>query len=148
MCLVCYIFAQTETQGILLLSSLVFAVGDFRQRRSKSRSRIIQWITHRITLMAASAIDLDVSMDFEPDDNDSSFDDENFNPNQKVSKKVASGGVKVAVDVAVARSKTTKPPAAHQKTIEQTYQKKTQLEVRRQPPLLFLVDNSLPLCLA
>lgn len=96
--------------------------------------------------MAASAIDLDVSMDFEPDDNDSSFDDENFNPNQKVSKKVASGGGKVAVDVAVAKSKTTKPPAAHQKTIEQTYQKKTQLEVRRPPPLLFLVDNSLPLC--
>lgn len=86
--------------------------------------------------MAASAIDIDVSMDFEPDDNDSSFDDENFNPNQKVSKKVASGGGKVAVNVAVAKSKTTKP-AAHQKTIEQTYQKKTQLEVCRSPPLLF-----------
>lgn len=87
-------------------------------------------------------------MDFEPDDNDSSFDDENFNPNQKVSKKVASGGGgKVAVNVAVAKSKTTKPPAAHQKTIEQTYQKKTQLEVRRPPPLLCLLDNSLPLCL-
>ena len=89
--------------------------------------------------MAASAIDLDVSMDyFEPDDNDSSFDDENFNPNQKVSKKVATGGGgKVAVNVSVAKTKKTTKPAAHQKTIEQTYQKKTQLEVCRPPPLLF-----------
>ena len=102
--------------------------------------------------MAASAIDLDVSMDFEPDDNDSSFDDENFNPNQKVSKKVATGGGgKVAVNVAVAKTKkTTKPPAAHQKTIEQTYQKKTQLEVCRPPPLLYsliILSSSLPPCL-
>ena len=141
---VCHLLKLKEFCS-LHLSLVTFAKDDRSRVRESSTSNN----HHRIashTLI--STIDLDVSMDFEPDDNDSSFDDENFNPNQKVSKKVASGGGgKVAVNVAVAKSKTTKPPAAHQKTIEQTYQKKTQLEVRRPPPLLFLVDkfsSSLP----
>ena len=87
--------------------------------------------------MAASAIDPDVvSMDFErPDDDDDdalSFDDENFNPNNQKSKKSTGGGKKAVVVAAVAAKagKATAKPAS-QKTIEQTYQKKTQLEVRR-----------------
>lgn len=89
--------------------------------------------------MAASAIDLDVSMDYlEPDDDDSSFDDENFNPNQKA-KKTSGGKVAGAVTKTTTKqtTTTTKPTTAtaSQKTIEQTYQKKTQLEVRFGPHL-------------
>ena len=105
--------------------------------------------------MAASAIDLDVSMDYlEPDDDDSSFDDENFNPNQKAKKTTASGGKVAGANVAVTKTTTkqtttTKPTTAtaSQKTIEQTYQKKTQLEVRFGPHLTIYL-NSPSLCLA
>jgi hypothetical protein len=101
--------------------------------------------------MAASAIDLDVSMDYlEPDDDDSSFDDENFNPNQKA-KKTSGGKVAGAVTKTTTKqtTTTTKPTTAtaSQKTIEQTYQKKTQLEVRFGPHLTIYL-NSPSLCLA
>mmetsp|Transcript_13500 Transcript_13500/g.29330 ORF Transcript_13500/g.29330 Transcript_13500/m.29330 type:complete len:1434 (+) Transcript_13500:96-4397(+) len=65
-----------------------------------------------------AAADLDVSMDFEFDDalsidssSDAEFDAENFNPNQKK-----------------AAAPATKKSAKSKKTIEETYQKKTQLE--------------------
>eukprot|EP00579_Thalassiosira_antarctica_P002668 CAMPEP_0201875748 /NCGR_PEP_ID=MMETSP0902-20130614/7629_1 /ASSEMBLY_ACC=CAM_ASM_000551 /TAXON_ID=420261 /ORGANISM="Thalassiosira antarctica, Strain CCMP982" /LENGTH=1508 /DNA_ID=CAMNT_0048402857 /DNA_START=105 /DNA_END=4631 /DNA_ORIENTATION=+ len=65
-----------------------------------------------------AAADLDVSMDFELDasidDSDAEFDEENFNPNQKQ---------------ATTTTAAKKAPAKKSnKTIEQTYQKKTQLE--------------------
>ena len=97
--------------------------------------------------MAASsgAIELDVSMDggFEEQLDDAMlFDDENFNPNNNPkskkmtssSGKMTTGSGKEAVTVAAAKTKVTthsKQQHASQKTIEQTYQKKTQLEVSR-----------------
>eukprot|EP00584_Thalassiosira_punctigera_P019142 CAMPEP_0172572992 /NCGR_PEP_ID=MMETSP1067-20121228/135960_1 /TAXON_ID=265564 ORGANISM="Thalassiosira punctigera, Strain Tpunct2005C2" /NCGR_SAMPLE_ID=MMETSP1067 /ASSEMBLY_ACC=CAM_ASM_000444 /LENGTH=1500 /DNA_ID=CAMNT_0013365583 /DNA_START=62 /DNA_END=4564 /DNA_ORIENTATION=+ len=73
--------------------------------------------------MAAADIDMSVDYEFDDasldDDSDASFDDENLNPNQKK---------------AAAKGKNSAPPAKKPpkkkggKTIEQTYQKKTQLE--------------------
>jgi DNA topoisomerase-2 len=100
--------------------------------------------------------DLDVSMDFEPVDDDASFDDENFDPNQKIKKnkstksvtakgagKSSTSSAKVATsavsssasassfDAAAAKNNGgsgDKSSSSSKKTIEQTYQKKTQLE--------------------
>ena len=72
--------------------------------------------------------DLDASMDFELDVDDVSFDDENFNPTQKSQQKkktCASATSAKGVDDG-ARVPTKK--SNQKKTIEQTYQKKTQLE--------------------
>ncbi|KAL7543375.1 hypothetical protein ACHAXR_013102 [Thalassiosira sp. AJA248-18] len=69
-----------------------------------------------------AAADLDVSMDFELDnDSDIEFDDENYNPNQKTA---AAKGKAAPTKTAAPAKKSSKT----KKTIEQTYQKKTQLE--------------------
>ena len=83
--------------------------------------------------------DLDISMDFEPDD--VSFDDENFDPNQKHKQKKSgsaatttkgkSSSSKMAVESSSSSSSNGNGKSSsviQKKTIEQTYQKKTQLE--------------------
>lgn len=86
-----------------------------------------------------AAADLEMSMDFEPDfsddDGDESFDVENYNP-QKTTKKTnasSSAATKGGGGVSASKKKaSTAAPAAKKKTggktIEETYQKKTQLE--------------------
>ncbi len=99
--------------------------------------------------------DLDVSMDFEPLDDDVSFDDENFDPNQKIKKnkstksaaakgtgkssstssaKMASSAISSAASASASSNAAVNDggdkssSSTTKKTIEQTYQKKTQLE--------------------
>lgn len=86
--------------------------------------------------MAAAELDADMDFEFDSVSVDSSFDEENFNPNQKKAggakgKAATKTTTKTASPVATTTATAEHAPAPSKKsnkTIEETYQKKTQLE--------------------